>query len=477
VLSRKRFRTTAAAVVAVASLGAGLLAGLGPVPGGASSHREAPLVSADPQVDNTDVYAFVSPERPDTVTLISSWIPFQEPAGGPNFYAFAEDVLYDFAIDNDGDAMADVMYRFRFTNHYRNPDTFLYNTGTVTTLDDPDLNFRQTYDLLKIRPGVPPNGVQDVTLLLDDAPVVPSNVGRASMPNYRRLAMMGNRRFAQGTSQAFAGQTDDAFFLDLRVFDLLYGADFSEAGDDTLAGFNVNTLAIQVPKTELALDGKPGENPIIGVWSKAMRQTTRIQHADGTQDFTGEYIPVSRLGNPLVNEVVIPVKDKDLWNNSFPAQDGQFLEYVLEPELPELIEGIYGIPAPDLCGDDSPPRCREDLVAVFLTGVEGLNQPPGVVPSEMMRLNMSIAPCEPGSCGSYSRLGVIGGDNAGYPNGRRPADDVIDISLQVVEGELVGNPNDLGDGVDENDRDFRGSFPYLALPFAGSEPAPHPGLL
>jgi hypothetical protein len=168
-----------------------------------------------------------------------------------------------------------------------------------------------------------------------------------------------------------------------------------------------------------------------------------------------------------VNEVVIAVKDKDRWNSSRPTQDGQFLNYVTNPELPKLIEAIYGIKAPA--------TPRNDLVAVFLTGVEGLNKPPGVRPSEMIRLNMSIAPCEQGTCAEYSRLGVIGGDNAGYPNGRRLADDTLDISLQVVQGELVGNPNDLSDGVLQNDRPFGGTFPYVALPHRGSDPAPHGG--
>jgi hypothetical protein len=343
----KRARRTAIAIGAVATLGAGLLAGLGPLPGSASSHREAPLVAADPQVDTTDLYAFVSPDKRGTVTFVASWIPFEEPAGGPNFYAFSPDALYDIAIDNDGDAKAEIFYRWIFTNHYRNPNTFLYNTGPVSSIvDDADLNFYQTYDLQRIRIGVG-GGVQDTTTLLDDAPVVPSNVGVASMPNYKALVMQGSQVFAGGTSQAFAGQSDDPFFLDLRVFDLLYGADFSEAGDDTLAGFNVNTVALQVPMTELALDNDPQDNPIIGIWTKVMRRTTRVQTAAGTQSYSGPYVPVSRLGNPLVNEVVIPVGLKDRWNASFPADDLQFLPYVNDPEVPHLIEAIYGIPAPD----------------------------------------------------------------------------------------------------------------------------------
>jgi hypothetical protein len=177
----------------------------------------------------------------------------------------------------------------------------------------------------------------------------------------------------------------------------------------------------------------------------------------------GKYHQVSRLGMPLVNEVVIPLKDKDRFNASKPAGDGQFLKYVTKPELPKLIDAIYGI--------DQPAEPRTDLVQVFLTGVPGVNQPAGVTPSEQLRLNMSTP-----VTGSPHRLGVIGGDLQGYPNGRRLADDVIDISLQVVEGELVGNANDLADGVNANDKPFGHSFPYLALPTSGSNAQPHPAV-
>ncbi len=475
----KRYRKTAVSIVAAASLGAGLLATLGPAPGVASSHREAPLTSADPQIDNTDVYAFVSPNDSEqgTVTLISNWIPFEEPAGGPNFYSFQPGVQYDIRIDNDGNAKADLLYRWVFTNHYRNPNTFLYNTGQVTTLNDPDLNFYQTYDLREIvfcdPTGTAPCVLED-NLLLNDAVVVPSYVGKASMPNYGSLFNKGIKSIEGGTGKTFAGQTDDSFFLDLRVFDLLYGADFSEVGDDTLAGFNVHTTAIQVPRTDLAKNGNPTANPVIGVWSTAYRKSTRVQTTTGEVNVSGPYVGVSRLGMPLVNEVVVPVGLKDYFNASVPKDDEQFLGAVNDPELPHLIEAIYGIPVPD-SDPDTPGIQREDLISVFLTGIEGLNMPKNVEASEMLRLNMMIPTCEPGSCADYSPLGVIGGDIAGFPNGRRLADDVIDISLQVVEGELIGNPNDLGDGVNQNDKPFLSSFPYLAMPFSGSDPAPHPG--
>ena len=456
--------TALAAVAAIAALGLGLTT-FAPGATRASSHREAPLTAADPQVDNTDLYAFTSPANPSAVTFVSNWIPFEEPAGGPNFYAFAEGARYDVNVSNDGDAAPEIVYRWKFTDHYRNPNTFLYNTGAVTSLGDADLNFHQTYDLVKVRPG------RDKVVLVDDAPVAPSDVGAASMPDYAELR--DEAIVSAGTGgKAFAGQTNDPFFLDLRVFDLLYGGDFGEVGDDTLAGFNTNTMVLEVPKTELAAAGNPSANSVIGVWATASRRSTRIQDSTGGQKFTGKWVQVSRLGMPLVNEVVVPVGLKDYFNGSKPAKDEQFLAAVNDPELPRLIEALYDIPAPD-SDDDKPGIQRDDLIAVFLTGVEGLNQPSNVEPAEMLRLNLTTPPCEPGSCDSYSSLGVIGGDTAGFPNGRRLADDVLDIALQVVEGELIGNPNDLMDGVREDDAGFSATFPYVALPTRGSSDSPH----
>ena len=445
------------------------IAALGPGSSEASSHREAPLVSADPQIDNTDVYAFRSPDAPGTVTLISNWIPFEEPAGGPNFYTFAERTRYEFNIDNDGDARPDLIYRYIFDTHYKNKGSFIYNNGQVTSLNDPNLLISQTYDLRRVRVG------GDTTTVVNDKRVVPSYVGVTSMPDYEGLRDAGVASFGSGSSKAFAGQADDPFFLDLRVFDLLYGGDFGEAGDDTLAGFNVNTLALQVPRSALAKGGHVMANPVVGVWATATRRSTQVTTTKGARKSMGPWVQVSRLGNPLVNEVVIPVGKKDRWNASKPKNDGQFLNYVVEPELPELVEAVYpAVPAPDNCGDDDPPRCRTDLVNVFLKGLSGLNRPPGVTPSEQLRLNMTTPLCEE-SCGTHSSLGVIGGDNAGFPNGRRLGDDILDIALQVVEGELVGNPNTLADGVDENDVEFDESFPYIGLPFAGSDATVHTG--
>ncbi|MGW3464133.1 DUF4331 domain-containing protein [Streptomyces olivaceoviridis] len=424
--------------LAAGGLTAAGVATLEPGTAAASSHREAPLISGTPQYDNTDLYAFVSPDKPDTTTIVANWIPFEEPAGGPNFHTFADDAQYDLHIDNNGDAQGDMVFRYTFRTRTENGNTFLYNTGPVTSLDDPDLNVTQTYDidLIKLRGG----HEMSRTKLADDVPVAPSNVGKASMPDYGKLRAQAVYRTAGGAA-TFAGQADDPFFLDLRVFDLLYGGNLTEVGRDTLKGYNVNTIALQVPNE---LIRESARQPVVGVWSTTQRRNAQ-----------GSYSQVSRLGNPLVNEVVNPQKDKDRFNASQPAYDAQFLKNVTNPELPKLIESIYKIKAPA--------EPRDDLVDVFLKGVKGLNQPPHVRPSEELRLNTSVKPST-----HPKRLGVLDGDNAGFPNGRRLTDDVIDAALQVVEGELVGSKNDLGDAVDRNDKKFENYFPYVAQPTSGS---------
>jgi hypothetical protein len=464
-LSQPRIRNKVVAGVAALTIGAGLFAGLAPLAGNASSHREAPLVAADPQIDNTDVYAFVSPDRSDTVTLVSSWIPFEEPAGGPNFYLWAEKTNYDIRISNDGGTNPDIIYRWRFATHYRNPNTFLYNTGPVTSLGDPDLNIYQTYDLWKITKNAK-------VKLLDDAKVAPSNVGAASMPNYNSdLFDAATKKFGKSSNPSYSwvGQSDDPFFLDLRVFDLLYGANLSEVGDDSLAGFNVNTFAIQVPIKDVT----KGEETTIGIWNTASRASMQIDNGDGTQSSSGPYVQVSRLGMPLVNEVVIPVGLKDYFNSSKPSADGAALPLVQDPELPHLLNAVYGTEVPD-SDPDAAGIQRADLIQVFLTGVPTLNQPANVAASEMLRLNTAIPPCSM----ACSTLGVLGGDVAGFPNGRRLSDDTVDEALRVVLGVLLPDhqalADTIGDGVDANDVAFLGSFPYVAYPHSGSDATPHP---
>ncbi|MEF3116108.1 DUF4331 domain-containing protein [Streptomyces chrestomyceticus] len=443
----KRGRLRSRRTVAVLACGSLATAGIAGAAAGplslrsaqASSHREAPQISGQPEYDTTDVYAYQSPDKPDTTTLTVNWWPFAEPAGGPNFYKFATDAQYDVHVDSDGDGQGDLIYRWTFKDNYRSGDTFLYNTGQVTSLDDKDLNFYQTYDIDLLR--LKDQKVVSSTKVADNLIAAPSNVGKASMPDYQKLRDQAVRPVAGG-AKSFAGQADDPFFLDLRAFDLLYGGDLSEVGRDTLAGYNVQSVALQVPTSTLR---QSAAQPVIGVWSTTQRKNA-----------SGGWSQVSRLANPLVNELVVPVKDKDRFNASAPWNDAQFLKYVTDPELARLIEKIYGIKAPALP--------RKDLIQAFLTGVPKLNQPPNVRPAEALRLNTSIQPTD-----QPKRLGVLDGDNAGYPNGRRLTDDVVDISLQVVEGELVGQKNDLGDAVDANDRPFGKTFPYLALPTSGSE--------
>jgi hypothetical protein len=420
-----------------------LLLGYAIMPGRASSHREAPLIGNDPQADNTDVYAFVSPDAPDTVTMIASFNPFEDPAGGPNFFRFGDSVLYEIKIDNNGDGVEDITYQFRFTSQVVNPNTFLYATGPITSLDAATRNMYQTYTVTRMEAGRTVFTAGPMRTMYD-------NVGPASTPNYggNGSGIYEFRQADGSVGRVFAGQTDDPFFLDLRVFDLLYGGNLSEAGTDSLAGFNVHSIAIQVPKNSL----KAG-SPIIGIWSTASRPATTTRAA-GTESSTGNFIQVSRLGMPLVNEVVIPVGQKDKWNGSIPSADGQFLSYVTDPEVPKLLQLVYGIQAPA--------TPRNDLVQVFLTGVPGLNQPAGVKAAEMLRLNTDILPTA-----SPARLGVLAGDIQGFPNGRRLTDDVIDITLQAAAGVLGGVKTSLGDGVDRNDVAFRTTFPYLAFPHSG----------
>ncbi|TWF76109.1 uncharacterized protein DUF4331 [Pseudonocardia hierapolitana] len=469
--SRPRGRRSAAFAATGTVVLAALLAGVGAGPAVASSHREAPLIAADPAVDNTDVYAFVSPDQPDTVTFVANWFGLQEPNGGPTFYPWATDANYDINIDTDGNAKPDVGYRLTFrTEDRRGNDTFLYNNGPVTGLDDENLLFRQYYTLSVSKGG-------GWTKLLEGQ-VAPSQLGAASIPDYATLRDQAIKD-VPGGGQVYVGSAEDPFFADLRVFDLLYGGDLSEVGQDTLAGTNVNTWALQVPLSEVTAGGDPQRNPVIGVWSDTERRS--LQLSPGMATAVGEPVQVSRLGNPLVNEVVLPAGLKDAFNGLAPVKDATIpdvVKRVTDPEVARLLEGIYGVPAPA--------TPRNDLVEIFLTGIAkdaptldgtqapiqaDLNShvlnadtdPKQFQPSEMLRLNTSIAPAA-----DPNRLGVLGGDLQGFPNGRRLTDDVIDIEVQAVAGAAqAGKLVDAlaaGDGVDANDVAFLDEFPYVALP-------------
>ncbi|WP_405581758.1 DUF4331 domain-containing protein [Streptomyces sp. NBC_01190] len=465
-----RWKSAALLFALSTAVAAAALAGPGSGVSQASSHREAPLIAADPQVDNTDLYAFSSPDASDTVTLVANWYPFQEPNGGPNFYPFATDAHYDINIDSRGTGKPDLTYRWTFRNEdRRGENTFLYNNGVVNNLTDNTLLFRQHYTLQELRAGRKP------VTLVKDAIAAPSNVGKASMPDYARLRGQATRPLPGG-GRTVASQAADPFFLDLRVFDLLYGGNLSETGHNTLNGYNVNTVAIQVPKSALAYKGNAKRNPVIGVWSSTERRTLNLTPGKATP--RGPFVQVSRLGNPLVNEAVVPAGLKNAFNALPPSQDHKqpkLVAKVLDPELPKLIQSIYGIPAPK--------TPRLDLAEIFLTGIakaaggplavdlnsQLLNQDidkKKFVPAEELRLNMSTP-----VTAKPDRLGVLDGDFQGFPNGRRPGDDVVDIAIQALEGATPGHlvtALAAGDGVNGPGVPFGTSFPYLALPYTGS---------
>jgi|GEM_PF-109454 len=487
----------AAAAAGLALVGTALAIQGGPSGINASSHREAPLIAGDPRADNTDVYAFVSPDDDSTVTLIANWIPFEEPNGGPNFYPWADDTQYNIKIDNDGDAVPDLTYTWIFETVTKDPGQFLVNTGPFSSVDDDTLNVYQTYDLI-VKANVPNDADESndvATTLKSDVISAPSISGAVSTPDYQSLVDEAVADGTIGDLKSFAGQADDPFFLDLRVFDLLYGANVvPEVGEDTLAGYNVNAIALQVPKETLALAGDAANNPVIGIWSTTDRRSVRA--ANGTGDDTSDFVQVSRLGNPLVNEVVLPLALKDAFNaipptfdadlsQADPALSDEAVQAVINPILPGLIEAIYGQPAPE--GD------RNDLVEIFLQGVSVANtglaatdENPALAadlnslalnadvtdirPSEMLRLNMAVPLA---TAANQSDLGVIGGDFQGFPNGRRLGDDVVDAALAVVEGIVFKDGADVSalapfDSVDRNDREFLSTFPYVALPHLDS---------
>ena len=471
----------ALAGVVVASIAAAAFVGaVGPSGATASSHREAPLIADDPSVDNTDLYAFVSPNKPDTVTIIANFIPFEDPAGGPNYYRFDPTARYEIHIDNDGDARDDVTYRFRFKTTVSNPNTFLYNTGPITFQNDPDLNVKQTYTIEKItRFGstqATPTGAAQVLR------VAPVNIGPRSNPVYNLTKGVSN---LGGNRLAFAGPRDDPFFFDLGSgFDLLGLRPFNpfhnikppanaEAGVDGLKNYNVHTIALQVPKTDLVK--APNADGTIGIYASTSRQAMRVLNGDGTVSNSGDWVQVSRLGNPLINEVVIPIGQKDFWNASDPEDDNQFLARYRSPELSTLVNVLYGPPVMDAPTDN-----RDDLVAVLLTGVPGLNFT-GDTKADLLRLNTAIPPTA-----NPNPMGVLAGDFQGFPNGRRLIDDVADIEIRAFAcgyGPILNAalglcnlpPNDtLSDGVQTNaDNAFLSQFPYAAIPNRGYEHTGH----
>jgi len=467
-----------------------------------SSHREAPEISKDPVADSTDLYAFVSPDRPGTVTLIANYIPLQAPDGGPNFYEFGDDVLYEIHIDNDGDGLADISYQFQFTSEITNPNTFLYNTGPILHLSDPTWNRRQTYSVARMAEGGSPQ------VIASGLPCPPCRIGPLSTPDYPSLVDQATAHIGPRTS-VFAGQRAEGFYVDLgAIFDLGDLRPFEQdhntfgltdtglghmaEGVNSTAGVNVHTLAIQVPIEDLTANGsRPGSvtDPaaVIGVWTTASRQKVRMfENSPGSNFNSGPFVQVSRLGNPLFNEVLVPLGTKDYWNSQSPAGDSQFAANVASPELAGLLPVLYPGVFPNLAAYVKSGAPRADLLAILLTGI-----PAGVVPgfqnftgktqADLLRLNVAIPPTTTGA----SNLGLIGGDPSGYPNGRRVFDDVATIELRAIAGAtlplvdqsyqpdaaagaismgLTSGPTDLGAMDSER---YLDEFPYLGTPHSG----------
>jgi hypothetical protein len=466
---------------------------LAPLSASASSHREAPLITTMPKVDGTDFYLFRSYEtnRQDFVTIVADYAPLQDPFGGPNYFELDPDAVYDINIDNVGDGKPHLTFRFKFTNTVQNLTVPvggkniavpLVNIGQITAgSGNPGLNVVQTYTATAIRNGVFPAPIKDASSGSTTFTKPLDNVGMKSLPDYVSYA---NQYLYDidipgcGTpGRMFVGQRKDPFVVNLGdTFDLINYNDptGNPAGDvDSLFDKNITSIILEAPIA--CLVARPSQ-PIIGGWTTASLPQFRVLAGTnvGSENSVGPLVQVSRLGNPLVNELVIGLKDKDKFNSSQPQNDSQFLTYVTNPTLPALIHVLFGLTAPTLIP-------RSDLVATFLTGIQGLNQPPNVTPAEEMRLNTSIAPTP---FGSQNRLGVIGGDQAGYPNGRRPGDDVVDISLQVVIGKLIalglfGSPSQAPSGgaplTDQAIVDathFDTTFPYIKAPLPGSPNGP-----
>ncbi|HEV3225440.1 MAG TPA: DUF4331 domain-containing protein [Acidimicrobiales bacterium] len=453
-----------------------------------SSHREAPSIAKDPVADSTDAYAFVTPNSPGTVTIIANYLPAELPAGGPNFYEFGDDVLYEINIDNDRDGLAEITYQFTFTNAITNTTTFLYNTGPILSLDSPNWNRRQTYTVTRVdhRTGAS-------SLVASGLTCPPCFVGRRSTPDYDSLAAAAVHSLPGGV-QVFAGQRADAFFVDLgSIFDLGALRPFQSAhavpiplpgisneGVDTLRHSNVHTIAIQVPIGSLTSDGTVPSDPmsavsVLGIWTAASRQKGSVLDGQGGHTEAGPWVQVSRLGNPLFNEVIVAMDHKDHWNAVTPDQDSQFAQYVAQPELAKLLPVLYPNVFPNL---KAYTKDRADLLAILLTGipagiVPGFQNSTGSVQADMLRLNVAIPPTS-----NPNRLGLVGGDAAGFPNGRRLMDDVVTIELRAIAGLTIPlvdpsfTPDAAASAIEDGtfnptERIQLDAFPFIGPPHSG----------
>jgi Domain of unknown function (DUF4331) len=430
-----------------------------------SSHREAPNILKDPTADNTDVWAFTAPDAPGSLTVVANWIPLADPAGGPNFYPLDENARYYVKIDNTGDGYEDVAYRWKFTTRFRNPNSFLYAAPTVDAVNDPDINLVQTYDLYKETYNH--RKLVRVKRIAHDAPVVPDNVGPKTIPDFAKVEAGGVTPL-KGGGKTIVTPADDAFFVDLgTIFDGVnidrpgrpkIGLGNQGGGKDDVAGYNTKSFVLQVPEREVTRDGKQvagmkSDNAVVGVWSTTERKSGSVM-GSRAMGKKRSWVQVSRLGNPLINEVIIPIGKKDKFNATSPANDAKnFGQFALNPEPARILNALFGLGIQE--------NNRTDIVQALLTGVPDLTQI-GKKPAaaDTLKLNLGVAPSA-----SPNRFGVLAGDLAGFPNGRRLADDVVDIELRVIAGALLKPANNvpLGDGVDQNDKPLRSQFPYVAL--------------
>ncbi|HET9906671.1 MAG TPA: DUF4331 domain-containing protein [Anaerolineales bacterium] len=469
-----------------------LVVGLAPSLSQAASHREAPLISMDPNADITDFFMFRSYEEghDDNIVLIMNVNPLEEPSGGPYYYNFDPTVLYTFNIDNNMDGKADdVRFEFEFKSEIRgvNRDLGLFLgyvavPGPITALDGPGsegLGLRQSYTVTMIKDG-------KRNMLARGLFAVPSNVGPRTMPDYEALVQQGIYDLKDG-ARVFAGQRDDPFYIDVgAIFDTL---NLRDPGVDQLSGFNVHTIALEVPASWLTADeGGPAdtESPVLGAYSSTYRRSTTVlrENRDNKEDAdtdrenarrgSGNWVQVQRLANPLVNETIIGTVDKDRWNSLDPSKEQRFLDYYLKPRLALALQLVVGLdtgctPFGDANCQPNPPAAADTTLAAFnrtdLVNILLKYSPDDKKLSELLRLDISTSPVP---LVSQDRLSVLAGDNAGWPNGRRPIDDVTDIAVQVV-----GGPNYIaagaGDNVNENDMPLPDMFPFLSTPWDGRD--------
>jgi Domain of unknown function (DUF4331) len=432
-----------------------------------SSHREAPNILKDPTADNTDVWAFTAPDAPGSLTVVANWIPLADPAGGPNFYPLDENARYYVKVDNTGDGYEDVAYRWDFDTRFRNPNSFLYATPGVSSVNDQKLNLVQTYDLYK--ETYRNRKLVSSKRIANNAPVVPDNVGPKTIPNFAQVEAGGVTPL-KGGGKTIVAPADDAFFVDLgAIFDGInidkpgrpnIGLGNQGGGKDDVAGYNTKSFVLQVPEREVTRDGNPvsdmkSKNAVVGVWSTTERKRGSVLGSRAMSAKQGKgWVQVSRLGNPLINEVIVPIGKKDKFNATSPADDAKnFGQFALNPEPARILNALFGLGIQE--------TNRTDIVQALLTGVPGLTQiGKNPAAADTLKLNLGVAPSA-----KPNRFGVLAGDLAGFPNGRRLTDDVVDIELRVIAGALLSPPKNipLGDGVDQNDKPFRAQFPYVGL--------------